>query len=74
MVTEKIKPGYKQTEIGIIPEDWDVDFIKNHALITTGAKNTQDRIDGGRYPFFRIRFSHKKAGHPLSFLCNQETS
>jgi type I restriction enzyme, S subunit len=52
MVTEKIKPGYKQTEIGIIPEDWDVDFIKNHALITTGAKNTQDRIDGGRYPFF----------------------
>jgi len=52
MVTESIKPGYKQTEIGVIPEDWNVDGIKNLALITTGAKNTQDRIEDGQYPFF----------------------
>ena len=24
MVTETIRPGYKQTEVGVIPEDWDV--------------------------------------------------
>ncbi|MBU0532556.1 restriction endonuclease subunit S [bacterium] len=24
MVTEAIKPGYKQTEVGLIPEDWEV--------------------------------------------------
>lgn len=52
MVTEAIKEGYKQTEIGVIPEDWDVDTIKNHTLITTGSRNTQDRIEEGKYPFF----------------------
>jgi type I restriction enzyme S subunit len=52
MVTESIPQGYKQTEVGVIPEDWDVDKIKNHAQITTGAKNTQDRLEDGKYPFF----------------------
>lgn len=48
----EVKQGYKQTEIGVIPDDWDVDKIKNHASITTGAKNTQDKVDNGAYPFF----------------------
>jgi type I restriction enzyme S subunit len=47
-----IKEGYKQTGIGIIPEDWRADKIVNLATITTGAKNTQDKIDEGTYPFF----------------------
>ncbi len=47
-----LKKGYKQTEVGVIPEDWEVDEIQNLAEITTGAKNTQDKIDGGEYPFF----------------------
>lgn len=49
---EKIKNGYKQTEIGIIPEDWEVERIQNLALIKTGSKNTQDRIENGLYPFY----------------------
>ena len=44
--------GFKQTELGRIPKDWDVDFIKNVIKITTGDKNTQDKIDTGKYPFF----------------------
>lgn len=48
----EVRPGYKQTEVGVIPSDWQVDFIENVAHITTGGKNTQDRIDGGQYPFF----------------------
>jgi len=48
----QIPSGYKQTEIGIIPEDWDFDQIKNLALIKTGKKNTQDRNIEGIYPFF----------------------
>jgi len=53
MVEEiKIPEGYKQTEVGVIPEDWDIDEIQNLAEITTGAKNTQDKIEGGEYPFF----------------------
>ena len=48
----EINPGYKQTEVGVIPEDWDLDDIENLAHITTGGRNTQDRIDDGQYPFF----------------------
>jgi type I restriction enzyme S subunit len=43
---------YKQTEAGVIPIDWEVDSIKNLALISTGAKNTQDRVEDGLFPFF----------------------
>jgi len=50
--SQLLPSGYKQSEVGIIPEDWKVDSIINQASITTGAKNTQDRIGDGRYPFF----------------------
>lgn len=48
----KVKPGRKNTEIGVIPEDWNLDHIENLAQITTGSRNTQDRVDEGQYPFF----------------------
>jgi type I restriction enzyme, S subunit len=48
----EVRKGYKQTDVGVIPEDWEVDSIKNLASITTGMKNTQDRVEGGLYPFF----------------------
>ncbi|MCI5159119.1 MAG: restriction endonuclease subunit S, partial [Candidatus Electrothrix sp. AUS1_2] len=47
-----VPEGFKQTEIGVIPQNWRVDEIKNLCSITTGDKNTQDRITGGLYPFF----------------------
>jgi type I restriction enzyme, S subunit len=43
---------YKETEIGLLPTDWGVEPIENLALITTGGRNTQDRVDDGLYPFF----------------------
>lgn len=48
----ELKAGYKNSDIGTIPEDWEVDYIKNLAIIKTGSKNTQDRIVNGLYPFF----------------------
>jgi type I restriction enzyme S subunit len=48
----EVKKGYKHTEEGEIPEDWELDYIDNFADITTGSKNTQDRVDDGQYPFF----------------------
>jgi len=48
----EVRRGYKQTAVGAIPEDWEVDSIANLASITTGDKNTQDRVDDGAYPFF----------------------
>ena len=44
--------GYKRSEVGVIPEDWRVQRIDQHTLITTGSKNTQDKQESGRYPFF----------------------
>ena len=41
------EPGLKQTEAGRIPNDWDYDNIENLAEITTGGRNTQDRVDDG---------------------------
>ena len=49
MNKEKIKPklrfkGYK--------EDWKLELLENTCKVTTGGKDTQNRIDGGAYPFF----------------------
>ena len=43
---------YKQSELGFIPDEWEVDSIENHAKIITGDKDTQDRLDDGEYPFY----------------------
>jgi type I restriction enzyme S subunit len=48
----EVKPGYKRTEVGVIPDDWNHDYIESFAVITTGSKNTQDRVEDGQYPFF----------------------
>ena len=48
----EVKPGYKQTEVGVIPEEWRVARIKDYAAIKTGKRNTQDRVADGEYPFF----------------------
>ena len=32
--------------------EWKFDTIKNLGKITTGSRNTQDKIDDGQYPFF----------------------
>ena len=47
-----VTPGYKQTDLGIIPIDWDIARIDQLASITTGSRNTQDRAEDGSYPFF----------------------
>jgi type I restriction enzyme S subunit len=48
----EVRAGYKKTDVGVIPEQWDVAPIKKNAVIKTGSKNTQDRVADGIYPFF----------------------
>jgi type I restriction enzyme S subunit len=48
----ELKQGYKQTEVGVIPEDWDALSIIEVAKITTGGSDTQDKINDGEFPFF----------------------
>lgn len=43
---------FKDSPLGRIPEEWDVKSIAKLATITTGDKDTQDRVEWGKYPFF----------------------
>lgn len=44
----ELKPGYKQTEVGVIPEDWDVDVLANVcSKITDGTHDTPRPIETG---------------------------
>ena len=47
-----VREGYKQTDVGVIPENWEVNKITSFASISTGGRNTQDRVENGKYPFF----------------------
>ncbi len=49
---KKLKKQVIQTEVGELPPDWKVFTIKELASITTGSRNTQDRIEGGQFPFY----------------------
>lgn len=44
--------AYKQTELGLIPSDWEIRKIGDIVKIQTGNRNTQDKIKDGKYPFF----------------------
>ena len=35
-----VKPGYKQTELGVIPKDWNVKSVHQFASIKTGPFGT----------------------------------
>ena len=43
---------FKDSELGRIPESWEVDIIENLATVITGSKDTQNKVDNGNYPFF----------------------
>src|SRR5213596_2856254 len=47
-----ILPGYKQTELGLLPKEWGLERVREVASITTGKRNTQDRVEDGAFPFF----------------------
>lgn len=53
MVEEKkIPDGYKMSEVGVIPNEWDTKRIEEIAKIDTGKKNTEDKDENGIYDFF----------------------
>lgn len=66
MVKNTIPPDMKQTEVGIIPLDWNVTEIKNVCSITTGERNTQDKITTGKFPFF-VRSNNVEKINSYSF-------
>src|SRR5436305_10070653 len=53
MMEQHIRPGYKQTEVGVIPEDWEVKRLEELASVSSGG--TPDRSNstywGGDIPW-----------------------
>ena len=48
-----MKPGYKQTEVGVIPEEWEVKSLGELATIATGhtPSTSNPRNYGDEFPF-----------------------
>ncbi len=46
----KLKKGYKQTEVGVIPEDWEVKIIKEIAPLQRGFDLPNRELREGLYP------------------------
>lgn len=51
----ELKPGYKQTEVGVIPEDWDIRSLKDLCKeeITYGIVQCGPHVPGG-IPYIRV--------------------
>jgi type I restriction enzyme S subunit len=53
-----MKPGYKLTAAGLIPEDWDIESLGNTTVITTGRKDVNEGNPLGEYPFYTCSRVH----------------
>ena len=58
----------KNSELGEIPEDWEVVKLGEVARIKTGSKNNQDKADNGLYPFF-VRSETVERINTFSYAC-----
>ena len=51
-----VSPGYKQTEVGVIPEDWDVKQLGTLVTYTNGKAHEQNISNSGRYVVANSKF------------------
>ncbi len=54
-MTYKQYPSYKDSGVewlGDIPSGWDIKRLKFVSSITTGSKDTENKVDEGKYPFY----------------------
>lgn len=58
----------KHSELGEIPEDWEVVPLGSLALIKTGSKNNQDKVTDGQFPFF-VRSENIERLNSYSYDC-----
>ena len=67
----EVKPGYKQTEVGVIPEEWDVLPLGKVTSIERGKFSARPRNDpryyGGDFPFIQTGDVTRSGGLITSF-------
>lgn len=62
-----VKPGYKQTEIGVIPEDWEDEKLGELAKVCMCKRIFADQTtESGEIPFFKIGTFGKEADAYIS--------
>jgi len=49
-----IKKGYKQTELGVIPEDWSIDTLGKFIKITSGESPSKFRFIEDGIPYYKV--------------------
>ena len=61
-----MKPGYKRTEVGVIPEEWDYAAIKDVADIRVGRDLKEDKFSAMGDSIYRFPvYSNTVAGFGL---------
>jgi type I restriction enzyme, S subunit len=50
----EVRPGYKQTDAGLLPVDWDVAPLGGYVRITSGASPSLFRFSGSGIPYFKV--------------------
>jgi type I restriction enzyme, S subunit len=51
--SQRVRQGYKQTEVGVIPKDWEVKWLGDIADIKDGTHQTPKYVESG-IPFFSV--------------------
>lgn len=49
-----VKKGYKQTEVGVVPEDWKILKIKDIGYLTSGESPSHFEFSTGHLPYFKV--------------------
>ena len=60
-----VKEGYKQTEVGVIPEDWNISKIKDVAPLQRGFDLPTSQLKKGTYP---VVYSNGVMNHHSDFM------
>ena len=51
----EVKPGYNQTEVGVIPQEWDVKRLGELFEVTSSKRVFQSDWKSQGVPFYRAR-------------------
>lgn len=49
-----MKPGYKQTEIGVLPKDWDIEALGPHVEIKSGESPSLFHFESEGIPYYKV--------------------
>jgi type I restriction enzyme S subunit len=49
-----MKPGYKQTDVGVIPDDWGDELLGDYVRITSGESPSLYRFTISGFPYFKV--------------------